>query len=205
MEKLDEVEQRVVGSLMEKQLTTPDTYPLTMNSLLAACNQKTNRDPITDLAEDQVTAALDRLQQRSLVWRTVGGRSVRWDHNADRQWKLDAAAKAVITLLLLRGAQTAGELRNRSERMFRFESLDEVAALLDRLSSQPEPLVSQVPRRSGQKEDRWRMILAEDSSLDVERSDGDAGSSLYDRLSRLETAVGRIESDLSSLKSKLGE
>lgn len=203
--KLDATERRVIGSLMEKQLTTPDTYPLTMSSLLAACNQKTNRDPVSDLSEEQVTIALDTLQQRSLAWRVLGGRSVRWDHNADKSWNLDPPAKALTTLLLLRGAQTTGELRNRSERMYRFDSLEELSAVLETLSGQEEPLVSPVPRRPGQKEDRWRTTLGEEADPAIEAGVRAGGSSLSGRLADLEAAVERIERELSNLKSKLGE
>src|SRR6185503_19179095 len=107
---LDPVEIRVLGSLMEKQLATPEYYPLTVNALVAACNQKSNREPVMELGESEVQKALDRLQDEKLVWRVLGGRATRWEHNLDANLQLDHRAKALLTLLLLRGPQTAGEL-----------------------------------------------------------------------------------------------
>src|SRR5712692_11920997 len=118
---LDATEIRVLGSLMEKQLSTPEYYPLTLNALVAACNQKSNREPVMELSESDVQDALDRLQSEKLVWKVVGGRAVRWDHNLDANLQLDRPAKAILTLLFLRGAQTPGELRGRSDRLSGFE------------------------------------------------------------------------------------
>jgi len=202
MDKLEAVERRIIGSLMEKQLTTPDNYPLTINALLAACNQKTNREPVTELGEDEVARALDRLQQRSLAWRVLGGRSVRWDHNADKRWLLTPGAKAVMTLLLLRGPQTAGELRSRSDRMFHFTSIEEVESVLQSLSERDEPLVASMARRVGQKEQRWVTLLGD--TLPDEPA-VTATESLESRLVRVESAILRMEADLASLKEKLGE
>src|SRR5207249_12110414 len=119
---LDPTEIRILGSLMEKQLATPEYYPLTINALVAACNQKSNREPVMELAESDVQRALDRLQDEKLVWKVMGGRAVRYDHNLDTQWQLDRRSKALLTLLFLRGPQTPGELRGRSDRLHEFES-----------------------------------------------------------------------------------
>src|ERR1041385_6979460 len=124
--ELDPVEIRVLGALMEKQLSTPEYYPLTLNALVAATNQKSNRDPVMELSEEEIERALNRLQDEKLVWRVMGGRAVRFDHNLDREWQLDRRSKALLTLLFLRGAQTAGELRGRSDRLHEFESIGEV-------------------------------------------------------------------------------
>src|SRR3954466_1928456 len=123
---LDPIEVRILGSLAEKQLTTPEYYPLTLNALVAACNQKSNREPVMELSESDVQRALDRLQDEKLMWKVMGGRAVRYDHNLDVQWQLDRRSKALLTLLFLRGPQTAGELRGRSERLHEFESIGEV-------------------------------------------------------------------------------
>src|SRR6266511_4680053 len=123
---LDAAERRVLGSLLEKDITTPDYYPLTLNALVAACNQKSNREPVMELAESDVQRALDRLQDEKLVWKVMGGRAVRYDHNLDGQWQLDRRSKAMLTLLFLRGPQTPGELRGRSDRLHQFESIAEV-------------------------------------------------------------------------------
>src|SRR4051794_20796895 len=124
--ELDPVEIRVLGCLMEKQMATPEYYPLTVNALVAACNQKSNREPVIEVGESEVQKALDRLQDEKLVWRVLGGRATRWEHNLDANLQLDHRAKALLTLLLLRGAQTAGELRGRSDRLHAFEAIDEV-------------------------------------------------------------------------------
>src|SRR5215216_1422474 len=119
---LDPVEVRVLGSLMEKQLSTPEYYPLTLNALVAAANQKSNREPVMELGEGEIQRALDRLQDEKLVWRVMGGRAVRFDHNLDKVWHLSRPEKAIMTLLFLRGPQTAGELRGRSDRLHAFDS-----------------------------------------------------------------------------------
>jgi uncharacterized protein len=152
---LDAVEIRVLGSLLEKEQTTPEAYPLSLNALLLACNQKTNREPVTQLDEAEVCAALERLRQDVLVWRTEGARVERWKQSVERRWDLDPAAKAVLTLLLLRGPQTTGQLRERSARMWALGSLDDTEQLLARLAAQEEPLVGELPRQPGQKEGRW--------------------------------------------------
>src|SRR3954449_4845695 len=139
--KLDPVEVRVLGSLLEKEQTNPETVPMTVNALILACNQKTNREPVMQLSEDEVVNALDRMRQDVLVWRTEGARTERWQQSVSRRWNLDRAAKALITLLLLRGAQTPGELRTRSERLHPFASLEEAEAALRRLGAEDEPPV----------------------------------------------------------------
>src|SRR5713226_6226513 len=113
--ELDSVEIRILGSLAEKQMATPEYYPLTLNALVAACNQKSNREPVMEVSEADVQRALDALQEEKLVWKLVGGRAVRWEHNLDTAFQLDRAAKAVMTMLFLRGPQTPGELRGRSD------------------------------------------------------------------------------------------
>src|SRR5215210_3947865 len=127
---LDPVEVRILGSLMEKQLSTPEYYPLTLNALVAACNQKSNREPVLELSESEIERALNRLQDEKLAWRVLGGRAVRFDHNLDAVWHINRREKALLTLLFLRGPQTAGELRGRSDRLQTFESVPEVEELL---------------------------------------------------------------------------
>ena len=145
----------MLGSLLEKEQTNPETVPMTVNAILAACNQKTNREPVMQLTEDQVVNALDWMRQEVLVWRTEGARTERWQQSVVRRWGLDRAGKALVTLLLLRGAQTPGELRTRGERLHPFASLEETEAALRRLAADDEPLVRELPRRPGQKEVRW--------------------------------------------------
>src|SRR5450759_3064908 len=152
---LDAAEIRVLGSLMEKQLSTPEYYPLTLNALVAAANQKSNREPVMELSESDVQRALDRLQDEKLAWRVMGGRAVRFDHNLDKVWHLKPGEKAIMTLLFLRGPQTPGELRGRSDRLHRFESVSEVEDTLRDMAAHSEPLVRELQRRPGQKETRW--------------------------------------------------
>jgi uncharacterized protein len=161
---IDPIEQRVLGSLMEKERTTPEAYPLTVNALLAACNQKTNRHPVTELTEGQVVDALERLRKDVLVWRSEGARVERWEHRLGSRWRLDDAGEALITLLLLRGPQTPGELRTRSERLRAFASVGEVEETLQRLAGGPDPLVRELARVPGQRETRWAHVMGTDDA-----------------------------------------
>jgi uncharacterized protein YceH (UPF0502 family) len=216
--QLDPVEIRIVGALLEKEQTTPEIYPLTMSALLAACNQKTNRDPLTHLSETEVDAALETLRQDVLVWRTEGARSEKWQQSVTRRWGLDTAGKkALLTLLLLRGAQTVGELHTRSERLHAFASLTEVEDTLRKMAAIDEPLVVEVPRKAGQKENRWIHLVGEiaEPSPDAPRelaasaasaASAPAGSSmsLATRVQRLEETVARLAEELAALKGDLG-
>jgi uncharacterized protein YceH (UPF0502 family) len=155
---LDPIEQRVVGSLVEKELSTPDVYPLTLNALVAACNQTSNREPVSRLSPGDVEAALLRLMADLLVWRDRGARALRWKHSLDEKLALrEPAPKAVLAELLLRGAQTPGELRARAPRMHEFAELAEVEETLRALAARR--LVEELPRQPGQKERRWRQLL----------------------------------------------
>lgn len=204
---LDPVEVRVLGSLMEKQLTTPEYYPLTLNALVAAANQKSNREPVMDLTESEIEHALGRLQDEKLVWRVMGGRAVRFDHNADTVWHLQRREKALLTLLFLRGPQTSGELRGRSDRLQTFESVAEVEDLLRDMAAHSEPLVRQLARRPGQKEERWAHTvggaIVEDAQTGV--SVPHVGEPLVVRVQKLEEQVAKLMAELRELKSKLGE
>src|SRR5947208_1313128 len=205
---LDATEVRILGSLMEKQLSTPEYYPLTLNALIAACNQKSNREPVMEVGESEVQRALDRLQDEKLVWKVLGGRATRWDHNLDATWHLDRPAKAVIALLFLRGPQTAGELRGRSDRLHSFEAIDDVEATLQRLGSAGDAIVRELPRRPGQKEARWTHILG-GAVIDAPTVEDDvpaaAGEPLSVRVQRLESQVATLMTELRELKAKLGE
>jgi uncharacterized protein YceH (UPF0502 family) len=197
--ELDAVEIRVLGALLEKEQTTPDAYPLTLNALLAACTQRSNRDPVMQLESGDVAGALDRLHEEVLVWPVQGARSDRWRHALDRRWELDGPRKAVLTLLLLRGPQTPGELRARSERMHPFSSTDEVERVLEGLAEGAEPLVTVLPRAPGQKEARWAQLVggapAEPAATSAEPA-GPREPSLRDRVAELEARVARMEAVL---------
>lgn len=210
--QLDPVEVRVLGSLLEKEQTNPETVPMTVNALIAACNQKTNREPVMQLTETQVVEALDRLRQDVLAWRTEGARTERWQQSVVRRWGLDRAGKALMTLLLLRGPQTPGELRTRSERMHPFATLEEVEEALRRLAGIDEPLVKEFPRRPGQKETRWTHLVGEAAPVSEEPEElvpevdpsAPARLSLASRVERLEEVVAQLASDLEDLKKQLG-
>jgi uncharacterized protein YceH (UPF0502 family) len=158
---------RVIGSLIEKQLTTPQQYPLTLNALVLACNQVSNRDPVVSYDERLVDETLVSLKDAGLV-RFVHpshGRSViRYRQVLDERLGLDTQELALVAVLLLRGAQTAGELRSRTERMAEFEGVGSVERDLERLGVLPEPLVARLSRRAGQKEDRWAQLLMDDTT-----------------------------------------
>ena len=210
---LDPNEIRILGSLMEKQLSTPEYYPLTLNALIAAANQKSNREPVMELNESDVQRALDRLQDEKLVWRVMGGRAVRFDHNLDKVWHLKAAEKAIMTLLFLRGPQTPGELRGRSDRLHKFESVNEVEDTLRDMAAHSEPLVTELPRRPGQKETRWGHkvggTIVEDEPGLGPRASGlgfsESGEPMSARVSRLESQVEQLSAQLRALMEKLGE
>src|SRR5262245_57093501 len=206
--QLDPVEVRVLGSLLEKEQTNPETVPMTVNALIAACNQKTNREPVMQLSEDQVVTALDWMRQEVLAWRTEGARTERWQQSVSRRWGLDRAGKALITLLLLRGPQTPGELRTRSERMHPFATLEEVEEALRRLAVEDEPLVMELPRRPGQKETRWTHLVgemaAEPEEPLVETAAEPSRPSLASRVDRLEETVARLSAELEEPKGQLG-
>jgi uncharacterized protein len=205
---LDPVEVRVLGSLMEKQLSTPEYYPLTLNALLAACNQKSNREPVLELSEQEVQRALDRLQDEKLVWRVMGGRAVRFDHNLDNAWHIDRREKALLTMLFLRGPQTSGELRGRSDRLQSFDTVAEVEDTLRDMSTHSEPLVRELPRRPGQKEGRWAHTTG-GAIVETPPEPGETHEArsepLAVRVQRLEEQVANLTAALSELKTKLGE
>ena len=198
------VELRVLGCLIEKQRTTPDAYPLSLNALRLACNQSTNRDPVVDYDEETIRAALQRLGGRG--WTRLasgaGSRAVKYRHLFGEALGLDDADLALLAVLMLRGPQTLGELKSRTERLHRFES---IAAVEESLISLGErELVARLPRRPGQKEERFAHLLGGDAD---EASAGAAPVPLPvadDRLTRLERRVDAIEEELAELRSRVG-
>jgi uncharacterized protein YceH (UPF0502 family) len=206
---LDPVELRILGSLMEKQLSTPEYYPLTLNALLAAANQKSNREPVMELGESEVERALNRLQDEKLVWRVMGGRAVRFDHNLDSVWHLTRPEKALITLLFLRGPQTSGEMRGRSDRLHSFDSVADAEETLRDMAAHSEPLVKQLPRRPGQKEERWAHLvggaIVESALPAAAETEPRSGEPLSARVTRLEEQMAMLSEALRELKQKLGE
>jgi uncharacterized protein YceH (UPF0502 family) len=167
-EQLDATEARILGALVEKQLTTPEYYPLTLNSLVTACNQKNNRDPVMSLDERTVTNAIEQLRDRNLVYVFYGSTSrvPKYKHMLPSVYELDPAGTAVMAVLMLRGPQTLGELRERTGRMHEFTGLGEVQETLDGLMRRDEPLVVKLERLAGKKEARFAHLLS--GEIDVE-------------------------------------
>lgn len=205
--ELDPVEIRVLGCLLEKERTTPDAYPLTLNSLTSACNQKSNREPVMDLTAPEVETVLARLRSEVMVWPEDGARVQRWSHTLDRKWGLSADAMALMTVLMLRGAQTPGELRARTERMHPFASSAEVENTLVGLSEGDEPLVVHLARQPGQKEARWTHLVAgepdEATSVFVSSAAPRPSSGLSERVAELEERVARLEKTLAARSGDL--
>ena len=209
---LNEIEVRVLGSLVEKQLTTPEYYPLTLNALTAACNQKSNRDPVMSLGETEIQAAIDHMRDMNLVYLFYGSgsRTVKYKHMLPSVYELDPAGTAVMTVLMLRGPQTIGEIRDRTGRLFEFRDLNEVQAALDELSKRDEPLIVKLERQTGQKEARYAHLLS--GEIDVsklpapaERSAGGGGSASGERIEKLEGEVERLSSELAEFKAMFEE
>jgi len=195
--ELDPIEIRVLGCLLEKERTTPDGYPLSLNALTSACNQKSNRDPVMQLTGPEVEAVLARLRSEVLVWPEEGARARKWTHNLDRKWSLSPGAMAVMTVLMLRGPQTPGELRARTERMHPFGSGAEVENSLVGLAEGDEPLVVHLARQPGQKEARWTHLIAGEpevaTAVFVPAGSKLPVSGLAERVSELEERVARLE------------
>jgi uncharacterized protein len=204
---LDPVEIRIIGALLEKQQTTPEYYPLTLNALVDACNQKTNREPVMSLEVEEVSRATARLRADAFLWEVRGGRVVRWDHNVDGQWELERDTKALITLLLLRGPQTPGELRSRSERLYRFETVGDVEASLLKMVDRPFPIVRELARRGGQKESRWMHLLGGEPVDEPEAAVElrPAAGTMVARVERLEQEIAELREEMRLLKERLGE
>ncbi len=204
------IEARVLGTLMEKARTVPDTYPLSLNALVAGCNQKSSRDPLTNLSDAEAQEALDALKRRSLVFETSGNRVTRWEHNFQRGIGVPEQSAVLLGLLMLRGPQTAGELRIHAERWYRFADISSVEAFLDELQSRPEEkggaLVVQLARTSGAREPRWAHLLcgpvAAAAAEPVESSATTRG--LQERVSALEAEVAELRSTVQNICEQLG-
>jgi len=205
------VEQRVLGCLIEKGATTPENYPLTMNTLIAACNQTSNRDPVVSYHEDEVVAALTTLRERKLI-RIVypaHARVTKYRHVLDEVWALSPQELAVLAVLLLRGGQTQNELATRTERyhgasIADLNDLGGVAGVLDRLSRRPEPLARLVERRPGQREDRYIHLMGPIEIGDIPEGSVAKGSSTAERILALEAETAILRRDLASLREWLG-
>jgi len=204
---LSDVEIRVLGSLVEKDITTPDYYPLSLNALVNACNQKNNRDPVMALGEDAVRAALESLQRQGLAGSAGGAdsRVTKYEHRLQEAFNFDRREIAVLCVLLLRGAQTPGELRGRTERMYRFEELEDVLATLERLSLRNPALVAVLPRQPGTKESRYVHLFSGNAPVSEAAPVRTAQSSLSedDRVIQLESEVAALRREVAEMREQL--
>lgn len=199
---VDPLEARILGALLEKSQTTPEYYPLTLRALQSACNQKNNREPVLDLGEDEIAGGLERLRRDALVWRTESARAERWKETLTHRLSLAPAERAIVTLLLLRGPQTPGELRSRSDRLFDFASLEDVERTLGRLAARTEPLVEELPRLPGRKERRWRHLFGTAETAIAERDDDERPAESVGR-GHLESRVAALENRLEWLAAEV--
>jgi uncharacterized protein YceH (UPF0502 family) len=208
-EILTEIEARVVGALIEKQLTTPEYYPLTLNALIAACNQKTNRDPVVSYDEQTVQKSLDDLREKNIAYVFYGSTSrvPKYKHILDKYLELEPSETAVICVLLLRGAQTLGELRERTGRLYEFSGLGEVQETLDNLARRDEPLVVKLERQPGQKEVRYAHLLSGEvviTNQTFEKSSS-ARQSENERVAKLEEDLGNLRNEFDLFRQSFEE
>jgi len=211
MIKLDEVEARVLGALLEKEIATPEYYPLSLNALINACNQKSNRDPVMTLDESAVRNALETLTGKNLVGHasSADSRVPKYAHHLQEVFNFDRRETAVLCVLLLRGPQTPGELRGRTERMYRFDDLSVVESALHRLMERQPPIVMKLARQPGTKESRYAHLLAGENSewtapTETEYSPATAGQD-GERITRLETDLDGLRQELRDLRKQFDD
>jgi uncharacterized protein YceH (UPF0502 family) len=215
MQILTPIETRVLGSLIEKDITTPDYYPLSLNALVNACNQKNNRDPVMTLDESAVREALASLQEKRMAGPASGAdsRVTKYEHRLQEVFNFDRREIALLCVLLLRGPQTPGELRSRTDRMYHFDALEDVTSTLDRLSQREPPLVRVLPRQPGTKESRYMHLLSGEppeqpdlAQANVAREPSPAlldGGPNSNRISALEEEVSRLRAELTEVQQQL--
>ncbi len=207
--KLTDTEVRVLGALIEKDITTPEYYPLSLNALVNACNQKSNRDPMMQLDEDAVRDALEGLQEQRMAGpaRGADSRVTKYEQRLQEVFNFTRPEIAVLCVLLLRGPQTPGELRGRTERLHRFETLDDVQSALQKLMQRDPPLAKVLPRQPGTKESRYAHLLGGDvvdaempvhAATAVERNPADA-----ERIAQLEEEVAELRREVGEVKDQL--
>ena len=204
---LDTIAVRILGALIEKEITTPDNYPLSLNALVAACNQTSAREPVMNLDEATVSRAVNELRQRSAV-RAVqqsGSRVLRFRHLMVEGLNLDAPELAVMSVLMLRGPQTPGEIKGRSNRLFDFPDLERVESTLESLISRQTPLVVRLPRRPGQKDSRYAHLLSGDVPVDLSELATTSVVAEGGRIEALEQAVNTLRAELVDLRAQLDE
>lgn len=204
LRRLTPLETRVLGVLVEKHATVPDTYPLSLNALVAGCNQKTARDPVIEASDAEVLTAVDALKSLALVFERSGGRVARYEHNLGRVLALPSQSVALLAVLMLRGAQTSAELRQHSERLHRFADISSVEGFLDELAAREPPLVRLLPRAAGAREPRWAHLLAGEpaepaGSSSVEAAAG--GGVAAGELAALKAELDRQRAEIDALRA----
>ena len=208
LDVLEAIEARILGSLIEKQATTPDAYPLTLNAVVSACNQKSNRDPMSHYEPGQVGHALRQLEGKNLVSGTLSARASRYAHKFDTGFNVTSRQRALLSLLLLRGPQTLNELYSRSERLADFPDAEEVRTVLDRLASRSPALVVRLHRAPGQREERYMHLLCGAVSLDTAMSMSEpaekSSAGLSERVSQLESLVAQLQEVIAELQTRPG-
>ncbi|WP_331343864.1 YceH family protein [Cellvibrio sp. UBA7661] len=202
---LNAIEARVLGSLMEKQLTTPDQYPLTLNSLVLACNQKTSREPVSNYDNGTVQRCVSELQDRQFITVDYGTRAARYDQRLTRVLSVDKATQAILTVLLLRGAQTASEILTRTQRMFEFDSPRALEEKLQQLCAKTKPLVIHIPRQAGQREDRYTHLLCGQPDLSAIAAQAASKSTSSDSRVELEEKIHTLEQRIEVLEKQVAE
>jgi uncharacterized protein len=201
------LETRVLGVLAEKQRTVPDSYPLTLHSLVSGCNQKSSRDPIIEASEPEVQAALDSLRGLSLIVETSGGRAARYGHNIERVLHIPTQSTALLTMLMLRGPQTAGELRINCERLHKFADISSVESFLVELGEHAAGgLVTELPRQPGSRENRWMHLLsgapASEERVGAATPSGDV---TVGEIAALKANVAKLEGEVNELRAMVGK
>jgi uncharacterized protein YceH (UPF0502 family) len=205
------LETRVLGVLAEKQRTVPDSYPLTLNSLVSGCNQKSSRDPVIEATEAEVQAALDSLRALSLIVETSGGRASRFAHNIEKVLHIPAQSTALLAMLMLRGPQTAGELRINCERLHKFADISSVESFLVELAERAAGgLVMEMPRQPGARENRWMHLLSGAPAIEANvpakaASAAPSGDVTVGEIAALKANVAKLEAEVSELKMKMGK
>jgi len=205
MRHLTPLEARVLGVLIEKQATVPDTYPLSLNALVAGCNQKTARSPVIEATEAEALTAIDGLKGLSLVFEGSGSRVVKFEHNTGRVLHVPSQAVALLAVLMLRGPQTAAELRLNCERLHRFADISSVEGFLDELAAKAEPMVIKLNRAPGEREARWAQLLCGEVAQPAARAgghdDGGGSSVSAGELSALRNEQTRLAAEVAELKA----
>jgi uncharacterized protein YceH (UPF0502 family) len=210
MRLLTPLEARVLGVLVEKQSTVPDTYPLSLNALASGCNQKTAREPVLEASDADLLMALDGLKALALVFETSGGRVVRYEHNMARVLRVPSAAVALLATLMLRGPQTAAQLRLNCERLHRFADVSSVEGFLDELAGKEQPLAARLARAAGEREARWAQLLCGPVTTEsiAAGAHPSSASGTFDaqseRIARLESELAALSVTVARLCAELG-